>query len=44
MADLGRKQVRLYHNPEMIISNMIKYLESGECNIDNRVYYYLSLK
>lgn len=44
MADLGRKQVRFYHNPEMIISNMIKYLESGECNIDNRVYYYLSLK
>ena len=44
MADLGRKQVRLYHNPEMIISNMIKYWESGECNIDNRVYYYLSLK
>lgn len=44
MADLGRKQVRLYHNPEMIISNIIKYLESGECNIDNRVYYYLSLK
>lgn len=44
MADLGRKQVRLYHNPEMIISNMIKYLESGECDIDNRVYYYLSLK
>ena len=44
MADLGRKQVRLYHNPEMIISNMINYLESGECNIDNRVYYYLSLK
>lgn len=44
MADLGRKQVRLYHNPEMIISNMIKYLESGECNIDNSVYYYLSLK
>ena len=44
MANLGRKQVRLYHNPEMIISNMINYLESGECNIDNRVYYYLSLK
>lgn len=44
MADLGRKQVRLYHNPEMIISNMINYLESGEYNIDNRVYYYLSLK
>lgn len=44
MADLGRKQVRLYHNPEMIISNMIKYLELGECNIDNRVYCYLSLK
>lgn len=44
MADLGRKQVRLYHNLEMIFSNMIKYFESGECNIDNRVYYYLSLK
>lgn len=44
MADLGRKQVRQYHDPKMLISNMIRYIKSGESDIDNRAYYHLSLK
>lgn len=44
IAEEGRIQVRHYHSPKMLISNMIEYMESGEYNIDNKVYYHLSLK
>lgn len=44
IAELGRTQVRRYHNPKMLISNMVKYIESGEYNINQKAYYHLPLK
>lgn len=44
VAEMGRTNIRKYHNPKMIMTNMLKYLETGNCDIDNRVYYHLSLK